>query len=265
MPQPDTPPLPAAFAARLAGADWHDATFGYSGVRVFRVVSPGRPPSYLKLAAPPLSEELVSERARLEWLRGKLPVPAVEAFAVADEYSFLLLSEVPGTMACDQVFADDPPTLVRLLADGMRQLHQLNVTGCPFDMRLDIQLARAERRLRAGLVDEGDFDAERLGMRAGDLYEQLLRDRPASEDLVFTHGDYCLPNIMIDRDHGCISGFIDLSRAGAADRYQDLALAARSLAYNVGPGYESLLWGAYGLQEPDEAKIAYYQLLDEFF
>jgi aminoglycoside phosphotransferase len=58
---------------------------------------------------------------------------------------------------------------------------------------------------------------------------------------------------------------VDLARAGVADRYQDLALAARSLEYNVGPGYASLLWEVYGLRDPDEAKIAYYQLLDEFF
>ncbi|HLX56069.1 MAG TPA: phosphotransferase, partial [Ktedonobacteraceae bacterium] len=59
--------------------------------------------------------------------------------------------------------------------------------------------------------------------------------------------------------------FIDWGRAGIADRYQDLALAARSLAYNFGPGWESLLWEAYGLQTVDAAKIAFYRLLDEFF
>lgn len=259
------PPLPAVLADRLADAAWHDVSFGYSGVRVFRVVPPGQPPSYLKLAAPPVSEELAAERDRLEWLRGKLPVPAVAAFAVTDEHTFLLLSEVPGVMACDPACADDLPELVRLLADGLRQLHQVDIADCPFDMRLDAQLARAEQRVQAGLVAESDFDEDRLGMRAADLFEQLLRDRPAAEDLVFTHGDYCLPNIMIDRDHHGISGFVDLSRAGVADRYQDLALAARSLVYNFGPGNVSLLWDAYGLSNPDEAKIAYYQLLDEFF
>ncbi len=265
MPHIDIPPLPAVLADRLADATWQEVSIGYSGVRIFRVVPPGQPPSYLKLATPPVSEELSAERDRLEWLRGKLPVPSVEAFAVADDHTFLLLSEVPGVMACDPACADILPDLVRLLADGMRQLHQVDITRCPFDMRLDAQLARAEQRVQAGLVDESDFDEDRLGMRAADLFELLLRDRPAAEDLVFTHGDYCLPNIMIDRDHHRISGFVDLSRAGVADRYQDLALAARSLAYNFGPGYEPLLWEAYGLRDPDDARIAYYQLLDEFF
>src|SRR3712207_8939854 len=34
----------------------------------------------------------------------------------------------------------------------------------------------------------------RQGRTAHELFETLLRTRPASEDLVLTHGDYCLPN-----------------------------------------------------------------------
>jgi aminoglycoside phosphotransferase len=257
--------LPAGLAARLQDADWQEVTFGYSGMRVFRVVPPGGRPSYLKVAPSPLAEELAAERDRLTWLRGRLGVPTIESYAIDGKLAFLLISAVPGTMACDPIFTAELPQLVARLGEGLRQLHQLEIADCPFDMRLDTQLARAEQRVRSGLVDEDDFDEPRQGMRAADLFAQLLRDRPAGEELVFTHGDYCLPNIMIDRQGGRLSGFIDLGRSGVADRHQDLALAARSLAYNFGPGWEPLLWESYGVATPDPAKIAYYQLLDEFF
>jgi kanamycin kinase/aminoglycoside 3'-phosphotransferase-2 len=86
-----------------------------------------------------------------------------------------------------------------------------------------------------------------------------------TEHLVLTHGDYCLPNVLLDSATLRISGFIDLSRAGLADRYQDKALATRSLAYNWGPGHEQALWKTCGLDKPDQEKLSFYLALDEFF
>jgi aminoglycoside phosphotransferase len=60
---------------------------------------------------------------------------------------------------------------------------------------------------------------------------ELMETRPGHEDLVFTHGDYCLPNIILK--DGKLSGFVDIGRARLADRYQDLGIAFRSLEYNL--------------------------------
>ncbi|HEX8036640.1 MAG TPA: APH(3') family aminoglycoside O-phosphotransferase [Ktedonobacterales bacterium] len=262
---PESLTLPREIARPLSGATLNQITIGRSGSQVYLARAEGQPARYLKIASQPFRDELADERYRLDWLRGRLPVPEVLAFARDNEYSYLLLSEVPGTVACDAAFSTNIAALVQLLASGLRQVHQLDMAGCPFDMRLDQRIAQAERRMRGGAVDEEDFDESRLGKSVETLFEQLLSERPAEEDLVFTHGDFCLPNVLIDRAHNRVSGFVDWSRAGVADRYQDLALAARSLAYNFGPGYEPLLWEAYGIDRHDAAKVAYYQLLDEFF
>jgi aminoglycoside phosphotransferase len=112
-------------------------------------------------------------------------------------------------------------------------------------------------------VDEADFDEARQGRKAADLFEELLRTKPAGEELVFTHGDFCLPNILIEG--GRLSGFVDWGRAGIADRYQDLALAARSLAHNHGADWVPLLFQEYGIPQPDASRVEFYKLLDEFF
>ena len=91
---------------------------------------------------------------------------------------------------------------------------------------------------------------------------ELVSRKPEREDSVFTHGDYCLPNIIIlERS---IAGFVDLHRAGVSDRYKDLALAIRSIRSNLGYDLESVFLNEYGITRPDIQKIEYYMLLDEF-
>jgi len=268
-------PVPAEVAALTAGGAWEPITIGCSGASVFRVAWPDHPQRsalYLKIAPPELHDELLEEKARLDWLQslptttdavGRIGAPQALAYAVAEPFAYLALSEVGGLMACDAALAIAPPLVARLLGEGMRQLHGVDATRCPFDRRLARTLPEAAARLATGRVDLDDFDHP--GDDPYELLAWLQSHIPADEDLVFTHGDYCLPNILIDPAQRRISGYIDWSRAGVADRYQDLALAARSLAYNLGPGVEAHMWEAYGLSQPDDDKLTYYRTLDEFF
>jgi len=59
-----------------------------------------------------------------------------------------------------------------------------------------------------------------------------------------------------------LAGHVDLGSLGVADRWADLAVAAMSVTWNFGPGYEDMVYRGYGI-EPDEQKIAYYRRLWE--
>lgn len=279
-------PLPPTIAAVALGGVWTPITIGQSGSYVYRIEWPSQPTRtaiYLKIAPPAQHAELRDERARLDWLgalmrpplhspstKQSLPPPPPDlgapqavAYAVAEPFAYLALTAVPGAMACDAIFADDVPLVARQLAAGLRRLHATDFARCPFDRRLARTLPEAAQRRTDGQVDVADFDDP-----ASDPCTTLTwlhTHVPADEDLVFTHGDYCLPNVLIDPVERRISGLLDWGRAGVADRYQDLALAARSLTYNFGPGWEPFLWEAYGLPHPDQHKLTYYRLLDEFF
>ena len=115
----------------------------------------------------------------------------------------------------------------------------------------------------APVVDETEFDAVRQGRSAQELLDELAQLAPASEELCLTHGDYCLPNIIVDDD--CVAGFVDLGRLGVGDRYRDLALVRRSLDYNGCADLIPLFFQEYGLPTPNADKLYLYQLLDEFF
>lgn len=236
---------------------------GKSGDEVYRLTSGARN-FYLKVKR--IEKEAAAETLRresevLNWLKGRLPVPEAVCYHQDRSKEYLLITEVPGFAAMETGW--DKKKVVCRLAEGLRRIHSLPIDSCPFVYPTGALIRLAAERIRAGLVDEEDFDECRKGKRAEELYEELVRSRPARDDLVFTHGDYCLPNVILS-DSG-IGGFIDWGRGGVADRYRDLGIAARSITHNLGEGYVPYFFGFYGLKRVDFKKVKFFQLMDEFF
>ncbi len=254
--------LPENFRPLVAGYDWNRDTLGQSDSSIFLLQAPDRPMLVLKVEAASPFGEYVDEAARLDWLASQgMPCPRVIARAFETETNWLLLRAVEGT---DLASTTRPPRdRIAILADALKRLHALDVAGCPFDHRIERRIALASARTEAGLVDEDDFDETRIGRTATDLFAELQARLPSPDTLVVTHGDACLPNI-IEKD-GRFSGFIDCSRLGVADRYQDIALACRSITHNLGEEWVEPFLAAYGIDTDDPDKRDFYCLLDEFF
>jgi aminoglycoside 3'-phosphotransferase II len=250
--------IPPAIAALIERATPQPVHIGKSGASVFRLDGPATP---LFFKAAPL-DELVAEVDRLRWLKGRAAVPDVVAFEQDDGVGYLLMTGLPGVNGVDAGH-DQPEVVTVSLASALRRLHTQAIEDCTFDQTVAVQIERARQRLHAGLVDETDFDEERLGRAASELFRELEAWRPPDEGRVLTHGDPCLPNVIFDGKR--FAGFIDCGRAGLADPYQDLALAARSIESNLGREWLPVFFRAYGLAAPDERKLAFYRLLDEFF
>ncbi len=237
-----------------------EVEIGHSNAHVYKVAEAG---FYLKT-------QVVSERLSfshdvqvLQWLRTKLPVPEVVEFIQTAEQEYLLITEVPGENCVEAMKRLEHTETVRLLAEGLQSIHALGIANCPLREEIDFKLVRAQHNVEHGLVDEDDFDEECLGKTAQEILEFLQNERPPENDLVFNHGDYCLPNILLQGKK--ISGFVDLSRAGISDRYNDLAIASRSIRYNLGERYEKLFFKIYGIKDVDKEKINYYRTMDELF
>jgi len=255
--------LPPRLQDLLVGYEWRQDALGCSSADVFRLEAEGRVPVYLKTEFIDSLGELSGEVARLRWLASQgLACPQVIAHERDNEREWLLMSALPGA---DLVSEEgmSPTERVHLLANALRRLHAVGIATCPFDHRLDNKIAEAKAHLFAGRVDEEDFDDERLGRSAQDLFRELEEIRPATEDFVVTHGDACLPNFMADG--GRFSGYIDCGRLGVADRHQDIALACISIERNFGKELISEFLKVYGDFKPQAEKLTYYQLLDEFF
>ena len=144
----------------------------------------------------------------------------------------------------------------------------MDTTGCPSPNILDDKLREAEYRVANGLCDTQNVEPGTYGpggfSSPAALLSWLKENRP-QESPVFSHGDYCLPNIFVKGLK--ISGFLDLGRSGISDPYQDIALCYRSLRCNFqnDPTFRpESLFEALELT-PDWSRIRYYILLDELF
>lgn len=258
-PHAAVPVLPGALRRVLPAARWEPVGGGRSGARVWRSSR-----FVLKVARREASERpLAAETLRLRWLKGRLPVPEVVGYEVTPEAEYLATSRLPGVPLDHPDARVHPLRVTELLARALRELHALPVRDCPFNASLAFTLRQARERLEAGRVDEADFDDGRRGWTGIQVLRELLRTRPAHEDLVVTHGDPCLPNLLLDGEY--LSGFVDIGRLGLADRHADLALAHRDLHSTLGPQMAGHFLDVYGRSLVDEGKLAYYVLLDELF
>ncbi|MDD4797871.1 MAG: aminoglycoside 3'-phosphotransferase, partial [Eubacteriales bacterium] len=201
--------LPAALAAQLGDAPLVAETIGMSGDSVYRVDT--TPACYLKISS---GEELRREGVALRFLDAKVPVPGVLHFDTHDGLTYLLSTALPGRMACAPQWTAQPAQLALQLGWALRRLHTLPIAGCPLTRTLDTALELAARRVEQNLVDVDDWEDENSGRTPAQVLAQLYAQRPADEDLVFTHGDYCLPNVFLDGQG--LTGFLDLGRCGVA-------------------------------------------------
>lgn len=255
----DGPALPARLSP-LLGMDRLPITSGRSDALVWRFKS-GDDALFLKAAPIHPLGELPGEAARLAWLGGTpVPAPRLRDSFASEGFDWLLMTALPGADLTQLV--DHPDALCQALATGLRAIHALDPGKCPFDHRLDARLLAGAANVAADRVDESDFDNAYDGWTAQAVLAWLHGNRPHGEDLVVTHGDASLPNIMADG--GTFSGVIDCGRLGVADRWQDLAIACRSIAWNCGEPHIAPFLAAYGA-DWDAERYAYYCALDELF
>ena len=230
MPSSVTAAMPASLRAAVAAyqsTQWTRDSVGESDAAVYRLRGKGGAPDlYLKHGRGSAAADLADELARLRWLAPYLPVPAVVQFArVADpEQAWLLLTAMPGTTASS--------------------------------------VLEANPALGPVVVDADDFDAGRQGWTAEQVWTALQDCQPITPDLVVTHGDFSLENIVMQE--GAVVACIDVGRAGVADRYQDLAIAWRALG-ELDAALPQRLLQQYGIVDADQGKLQWHLLLDELF
>jgi aminoglycoside 3'-phosphotransferase-1 len=257
--------LPASMTPLVTDSVWARDIVGESGDAVYRLHRPGGGADlYLKHGAGDCALDLAGEMVRLRWLGDHVPVPVVRQFIAIDEEAWLLMTALPGRTAHQMLEAHpaERPAIVEALVAFLHRLHAIPIERCPFNSDHRLRLGEARWRLDAGLVDIEDFDTERHGWSAEQVWAAMTELLPFAPDPVVTHGDFSLDNVIFA--DGAVIGCIDVGRAGIADRYQDLAILWNCLG-EFGPALQAHMFASYGLAAPDANKVRFHLMLDELF
>lgn len=199
---------------------------------------------YLKSAAP---GSLKREALMTEYFHKK--GLGVEVLCYLSGESDLLLSRAMPGEDCTH-YVDEPKRLCDLTAEKLRELHELDHSDCPIQDRISEYVGRAEKNYFDDNYNKEHFP-DSFGYRSGkEAFDTLQEGKDLLKNEVLLHGDYCLPNIMLD--NWKFSGFIDLDGAGVGDRHIDLFWGRWSLEFNLKTNkYSERFFDVYGRDKID--------------
>lgn len=146
------------------------------------------------------------------------------------EKDYLVTKEAKGEDALAPQYLANPEKLCEALAEAMKYLHSRPIEGVPVSQCMDIYAK---------------------GENAGKLKQDT-----------FIHGDFCLPNIILD--NWKFSTFIDVGLSGVGDKHIDLYWVLWSLNYNLKTDkYTDYFLEQYGKEKVDMELLKLVKQVEE--
>ncbi|MFD0871436.1 MULTISPECIES: aminoglycoside 3'-phosphotransferase [Paenibacillus] len=216
---------------------------------------------YLKITP---KGELHHEAVMTRYLSGLGLCAKVLLYVQDDRHDYLVTEQVKGKDAADEEYLGQPERLCEVFAESLVRLHTMGVEDCPRDNGLERMVERAKENYRDGKADRSLL--RYMGYESRDeAYRELLllEDHSISDDRVVIHGDYCLPNVILNEFE--FSGYVDVGYGGSGDRHYDLFWALWSLQFNLQSGrYSERFLDAYGRDRVDDARLRLCGLVSAF-
>ena len=226
-----------------------------------RVIFIDREQGYFLKSAP--AGSMAREAEMMCYFHGKGLSAEVLAYLNEGDRDWFLTAKIPGEDCIAAKYLDQPERLCDLLAEQLLLLHTMDCADCPGPTHTETRLAAASHHFHAGQYDSSLFP-DNWGYETPEAAYAVVAGRGhllQADTLV--HGDYCLPNILLD--DWKFSGYIDLGSGGVGDRHIDLFWVLWSLSYNLGTDkYRQRFIDAYGRDRVDEERLRLVAAIEVF-
>lgn len=216
-------PLPEEVIDLMAGAPVYDSSCSPTA-RVYLIDKDG---GYFLKRSP---RGTLAREAMMDEYFHSLGLGAKVKAYISGEEDFLITERLFGEDGTHEIYLCDPKRLCDIYATRLRALHEIRPTGCPVVRTADY-IKAVEDNYRTECYDRTQFP-DSFGFRTPD--EAIGRFREGKDYLkcdTLLHGDYCLPNVILD--NWSLSGYIDLDSGGVGDRHVDIFWGCFTLYFNL--------------------------------
>lgn len=223
---------------------------GHSSVDVYEVKTSEGNNAILKIQSLSTRNDLFEEFKRIDWLQDKFRVPKIYYYKELHNIKYLLMEKIEGVSAHKY---DD---FAYLIGKKLKEFHSININGCAFDQN-------SIENLKKNALNNIDVIysqiKEELNMTKEQLIEFIKSNAPT--DKVLVHGDYSLPNILIN-EKGEV-GVIDLGDVSISSKYFDFYYLVKSLKRNKKEEKLEELLKGYGIDSLDSNYMKWIEIVDK--
>ena len=230
--------LPDEIQKLISGARIYDSSCS-NAARVYFIDKDGG--YYLKKA----DKGALSREARMCKMFSERSLTSKLVAYTSDNFDCMVTERVKGEDCTFAKYLDDPERLCDTLGEILYSLHSES-----FDINIcedytKKYLALAKKNYESGNYDKLAFP-DSFGYKSADeAWSALCEGAKDLRSDTLSHGDFCLPNIMLD--DWSFSGFIDLGNGGVGDRHVDIFWGIWTLEFNLKTNaYRDIFIDAYG-------------------
>jgi len=167
------------------------------------------------------------------------------------ECDWLLTEKVHGDDCTATKYLEQPERLAGLLGERLALLHSLDFADCPIQNHTKLYLEGVVENKRNDTFGKSHFPDSFGYTSAEEAWAVVEQYRYSLKTDTLLHGDYCLPNVILNNWQ--FSGFIDLDNSGVGDRHVDVFWGAWTLWFNLKTDkYRDRFIDAYGRSKVDE-------------
>ena len=243
----------------LSGAKLYDSSCSEQA----RVIFIDKDCGYFLKSAP--KNALKREAALMRYFHGKgLSAEVIEYFShEQSERDWLLSEKISGDDGIAQKYLEHPERLCDIWAEQLAILHGLDYSDCPVQNHTEWLIKRAEHNKRADNYDKSNFP-DSFGYKfAEEAWAVVETQGHLLQNNALLHGDYCLPNIILDNWQ--FKGFVDVGSGGVGDRHVDIFWGLWTLFWNLHThDYRQRFIDAYGRDKIDENMLRIVAAIEVF-